>query len=492
MDEDLGVKTLNSILEILTREANGNELSHIEIKENNIDPNLIGRSISAIANTCVLENKEKGFLVFGVTDNNLEIVGVTFDPFNLKYGNTNQDMEIYLRQMLLGADFRFVPIKTKTKDFLIIEISKSLARIATFQKKSYIRIGKNTSELNQYPELEKKVWSKLNREVFWKMTARQNITDEELLQLLDHEVYFQQIQLPQPKTKSAIIERFLEEGFCVFEEGCFSITNLGAILLARDMKKFPTLNYKTPRVITYAGDTKLSTVVKDKEGVKGYASGFESLRIWVDSQIQEPQEITKTFREKKSCYPEKALRELLANALIHQDFEESGMRPTIEIYKNRIDISNPGRCLVDPERILGAVPKTRNEAFVDVMKRLRICETRGSGIPRTISEIETWQLPAPTFVNHENAFKVSLYSHKSFDNLDNEEKLRICVQHVIFMYIQESFANNETLRKRFGLSEKKANTISKLVRTAKDKKLIKDFDPESSSKKYIKYVPIWA
>ena len=162
MDEDLGVKTLNSILEILTREANGNELSHIEIKENNIDTNLIGRSISAIANTCVLENKEKGFLVFGVTDNNLEIVGVTFDPFNLKYGNTNQDMEIYLRQMLLGADFRFVPLKTKTKDFLIIEISKSLARIATFQKKSYIRIGKNTSELNQYPELEKKVWSKLS------------------------------------------------------------------------------------------------------------------------------------------------------------------------------------------------------------------------------------------------------------------------------------------------------------------------------------------
>ena len=258
------------------------------------------------------------------------------------------------------------------------------------------------------------------------------------------------------------------------------------------MKDFPALQYKTPRVITYDGDNKLATVIKEKEGTKGYASGFQSLRVWIDSQIPEPQTITKTFREQKKYYPSEALRELIANALIHQDCEEPGMRPLIEIYKNHIEISNPGNCLVSPERILGAIPKARNEILVDVMKRLYICETRGSGIPRTVGGAEEWQLPGPTFTNQQNGFKATLYAYKPFESLSIEEKLYACEQHVAFMYVQNSFANNETLRKRFGLGEKKANTISKLVRLAKDKNLIKDFDPNSTSKKFIKYVPIWA
>lgn len=491
MDDEYGQKTLVSILELLKKEKNGNEVSYIELKENNTDPDLIGKTISGIANACVYEGREKGFLVFGITDKDLKQQGVEFDPFNLKYGG-KQDMEIWLRQMILGVDFRFIPFKSDGKDFLIIQVSKALGRLATFQKKAYIRIGKNTSDLSRYPDIEKNIWSMLDKVAFWRLPVKQNVSLSEVMTFLDHEAYFKLIHLPQPTTQDGVIERFEQEGFILNDAGKYHITNLGALLFARDMKNFPTLQYKTPRVITYTGDNKLSTVIKDHEGVKGYACGFEAVRMWVDSQIPEPQEITKTFREKKIIYPAKALREIIANALIHQDCEESGMRPLIEIYRNRIDISNPGRCLVDPKRILGAIPKARNEILVDVMKRLGICETRGSGIPRTIEEIESEILPAPTFTNQENAFKVSIHAYKEFDKLNNEEKIAACVQHVSLMYVRDSFANNETLRKRFGLGEKKANTISKLVRLAKDRNLIKDFDPKNSSKKYIKYIPFWA
>jgi len=148
--------------------------------------------------------------------------------------------------------------------------------------------------------------------------------------------------------------------------------------------------------------------------------------------------------------------------------------------------------LVNPERIIGAVPKARNEILVDVMKRLYICETRGSGILRTIEDIENLQLPGPKFINQENAFRALMYSYKSFDNLNNEEKIHACVQHIEFMYTKGLYANNESLRKRFGLGEKKGNTISKLVKLVKDKGFIKDFDPENKSKKFIKYIPHWA
>jgi predicted HTH transcriptional regulator len=121
-----------------------------------------------------------------------------------------------------------------------------------------------------------------------------------------------------------------------------------------------------------------------------------------------------------------------------------------------------------------------------------ICETRGSGILRTIEGVESFQLLGPKFINQDNAFRALMYSYKPFDSLNNEEKVHACVQHVEFMYIQGLYANNESLRKRFGLGEKKGNLISKLVKIVKDKGLIKNFDPDSCSKKFIKYIPYWA
>jgi predicted HTH transcriptional regulator len=491
MNEDYEKKILNKCLAKL-KIANNNELSYIEIKQNNIDPLIIGSLISAIANTCLKEGLEKGFILFGIEDGTLNEIGVNFDPFNVKYTG-KQDLEIWLRQMVLGVDFRFLPFKAEDgRDYLIIQISKALGRIATFQKKAYIRIGKNVSELHNYPDIEKIIWSKLDKRAFWLMPIRENLTQDKVLELLDSITYYELIRLPYPSNKNAVVERLEQEGFAIGENGLYSITNLGALLFANDMNDFPSLKYKTPRVVTYEGDNKLSTVIKDKEILMGYAKGFEVLLEWIYSQIPEPQIITKTFREQRVVYPKKGIRELVANALIHQDCEEVGMRPLIEIYKNRIVISNPGNCLVPPERILGAIPKARNEILVDIMKRLYICETRGSGIPRTIEGIEEIQLPAPTFENQDNAFKVELYAFTKFDRLSTEEKLRACVQHVTFMYVMDIFANNETLRKRFGLGEKKTNAISKLVRLAKDKGLIKEADPKNNSKKYIKYVPFWA
>lgn len=40
--------------------------------------------------------------------------------------------------------------------------------------------------------------------------------------------------------------------------------------------------------------------------------------------------------------PEVVIRELLANALIRQDFEMGGVSPTVEVFSNRVEISNPG------------------------------------------------------------------------------------------------------------------------------------------------------
>ncbi len=478
------IKLFNSILETLRNRTNNNETSLIELKENNVNPDEIGESISAIANACILEKMDNGYIVFGVEDSTLQEKGVSFDPFNLK-SSGQQDMEMYLRQMLVAGDFRFVSFKKDGKDYFLIEVFKSLGSPANYKNIPYIRIGKNTSSLKNYPDLEGKIWASFHSGYFWKKPAKTDLSYSEVLNLLDFDAYYQMMKLPIPSETQDILIRFEQEGFVIKQLDQWCITNLGALLFARDLKSFDNLQYKSPRVITYEGDHKLSTVIKDQEGKKGYASGFEDLIKWIYSQVPEPEVITKIYREQK-------IREIVANALIHQDCELDGMRPVIEIYKNHIEISNPGSCLVDPEKIIESVPKARNERMVDVMRRLKICEIRGSGIDRTIEAVELLQLPAPKFENSDNAFKAYIYAYRPFEKLMTEEKLRALYQHVTLLYIQQQFATNTSLRLRFGLGEKKTSVISKLVTSAKDLRLIKNFDPNSESKKYIKYVPIWA
>jgi len=485
------VKLFNSILETLKTQTNSNETVLIELKENNIAPDEIGQSISAIANACILEKSENGYIIFGIEDSTLEEKGVNFDPFNIK-ASGNQDMEMYLRQMLVAGDFRFIPVKKDSKDFLLIEVSKSLGSPTNYKNIAYVRIGKNTSPLKNYPDLEKKIWSSFQSGYFWKKPAKTDLSQADALSLLDFDAYYQMMKLPLPSETKDILSRFEQEGFVVKQQNQWYITNLGGLLFARDLKSFENLRYKSPRVITYDGDHKLSTVIKDQEGKKGYACGFEDLIKWVFSQIPEPEVITKIYREQKVIYPDKALREIIANALIHQDCETDGMRPMIEIYKNHIEISNPGSCLVDPEKIIESVPKARNERMVDIMRRLKICEIRGSGIDRVIESVELLQLPAPKFENSDNAFKAYIYTYRPFEKLTSEEKLRALYQHVTLLYIYQQFATNETIRLRFGLGEKKTSVISKLVATSKELKHIKNFDPNSESKRYVKYVPIWA
>ena len=291
----------------------------IELKENNINPDEIGKSISAVANACILEKADSGYIVFGIENSTLQEKGVNFDPFNLK-ALGQQDMEMYLRQMLVAGDFRFIPFKKEDKNFLLIEIFRALGSPTNYKNIPYVRIGKNTSSLKNYPNLEQKYGLVFNRVISGKQ-AKSDLSYSEVLNLLDFDSYYQIMKLPIPSETKDILIRFEQEGFVFKQQDRWRITNLGALLFARDLKGFDNLQYKTPRVITYEGNHKLSTVIKDKEGKKGYAAGFEDLIKWIYSQIPEPEVITKIYREQKITYPEKAIREIVANALIHQDWK---------------------------------------------------------------------------------------------------------------------------------------------------------------------------
>lgn len=282
-----------------------------------------------------------------------------------------------------------------------------------------MRVG--GSLVSMSPDQLKKIISEGSKS-FLQQIAMNNLTSEQVISLLEVQTYFDLMHSSFPASTEAILARLKSEKLVVSQEGYFAITNLGACLLAKNFNDFEHLKYKAPRVIVYKGKDKLD-VIRDQIGTKGYAVGFEGLIAFINSQLPLNEIISEALRTEHPMYPVHAIRELVANAFVHQDFEESGTRILIEIYSDRLEISNPGLPLIDTDRFIEEY-KSRNEILADLMRRMGICEERSSGIDRVVSSTEEYQLPAPEFRAKAKNTTVILYAHKAFQEMSKKDKIR--------------------------------------------------------------------
>jgi ATP-dependent DNA helicase RecG len=112
-----------------------------------------------------------------------------------------------------------------------------------------------------------------------KLIAVDNLDQSEVLGYLEYTKYFELLKLPLPENRQAILEALhCDDLIHKSQNGKYTITNLGAILFAKDLAKFNNLKRKAIRVIQYKDNTKFETI-KEKEANKGYAVGFEDLMV---------------------------------------------------------------------------------------------------------------------------------------------------------------------------------------------------------------------
>jgi len=312
---------------------------------------------------------------------------------------------------------------------------------------------------------------------------------EDVVRLLDTQSYFDLIKLPYPATRDGVIERFLGEKLIEASGDSYSITRLGAILFAKRIDEIEAVASKAARVIVYEGTGKLKTKL-DQIGNKGYAVGFEGLVDYVLAQVPSNEVIEKALREEVKMFPTIAIRELVANALVHQDFSETGSSVRIELYMDRMEITNPGTPDLSPDRFIDEY-RSRNEQLANLMRRFGICEEKGSGVDKVVNAAEVYQLPAPDFRVGERHTTAILFAQKYFGDMDREDRLRACYQHACLRYVMNEKMTNQSLRERFKLPERKSATVSQIISDAVNAGRIKP-DAVSTSRKFAKYVPFWA
>lgn len=198
-------------------------------------------------------------------------------------------------------------------------------------------------------------------------------------------------------------------------ENPYAIRRLGALLLAKGLEEFPDLARKAARVVVYTGASKLDTRL-DQTGAMGYAVGFQRLVRFVMGRLPQNEVIEDALRKEVKLVPEVVIRELVANALIHQDFMISGASVMVEVYSNRVEISNPGEPVVPVERFIDGY-QSRNERLADLMRRMGICEEKSSGIDRVVQAAEVYQLPAPDFRAGHQRTVVTIYGPRPFEDI---------------------------------------------------------------------------
>jgi ATP-dependent DNA helicase RecG len=315
---------------------------------------------------------------------------------------------------------------------------------------------------------------------------------EDVRDALDLEAVAQLLEMPLP-TDPALLTRWLhDEGITVVEGRGHYVTNFGAVAAARKLSDFDTLKRKAVRLVRFHGTNKVETV-HEISGKRGYAVGFKELIGYLQRTLPRAESIDAALRKDVSTFPELALRELIANALIHQDFTITGAGPMIGIFDDRVEITNPGTLLPGKraDRLIGTTPESRNEKLAWSFRRFRICEERGTGFQKVVNATEIHGLPPLILAPLENAFRVTLYSPRPFAEMTQAERVEACYQHAVLRYLSSSTLTNTSLRERLKVHDRNRNQITNLIADAVAAGRIKRKDV-GAGKKFAEYLPYWA
>lgn len=465
------------------------ETEFIEFKESFFDFDKEGQDFCALANSATLHNMRCAYKVWGIADDTHEVVGTDFRPRTKKTGN--QDLEIWLREMLSSnVHFEFQEGEVFGKHIVVAKIAPATYQIARFKNIAYIRTGSSTQKLKAGSKREADLWNKVNQATFEAQFSLQGLSFENVSDLIDIPAYFNGLNTPMPSNEQALAhtleaDKIIEKNL----DGTYAITNLGAILFARDLNNFPSARRKALRVMKYSGPSRI-TMLKDNTFQAGYAVDFETAFQFVNALLPSEERIDSALRKSVSEFPPIAVRELMGNSLVHQDFQIAGAGPMVEVFDGRIEVTNPGAPLVDVERIVNDPPFSRNELLAGLMRRLGMCEEAGTGWDKIIEACEANHLPAPKIEVTSESTRVVLYGHRAFKDLSPEERREACYWHVCVRYAARTYASNQSLRERFGIKASNSAQISRLIKTCIEENLIKPLDPETSPR-YMRYIPAW-
>lgn len=399
------------------------------------DWKALGPMIAALANAAALNEKPCGYLVCGVNAVTRTVDAGVAHFFCAEIQTREFETEL-LQQLTPRLALQAYWLDTEDgAPVLFIEVPAADGVPVRFEDKEWIRVGFHTERLADFPEKERLLWRSFGKESFETEPATAALMPDEVFDRLSPTSYLRHTVRPRPRTEEALLERLAADRLLVkTEHGLFAVTRLGALAFAHEMSGFPSVARKALRII--------------------------------QALLPSREIIGEALRREEPVYPEVILRELLMNALIHQDFRLSGCGPVLEIFDDRVEITSPGRPLVEIDRLIDTQPRTRNVELSGLMRRMDLCTGSGAGIDRAADAAEEAKLPAIEFDVVGDQFKAVITARKPFKELTLEDRLRICRQHCDLQYAKGEAMTHATLRERLEVEPSNVGAVRRIVEEA--------------------------
>ena len=469
-----------------------NSLSPIPIELNEIDwkSGLSPKTERLAQHLCAFSNqKGGGFLVYGVNDDAtmFSLSKAEADIIIKQMGN------IALNNLSQSVQIQHDTIEYEGNALLFFFIPEQMEKPVYQRNKtiydSFFRSAGQSVKMSK--EAIKNMISASHGISFESQIAMSDLSEKEVLELLDYKRFYERLDKNTPKSTDVILSTLIEYDFVLQSENSLNITNLGALLLAYDITKFRHLQGKTVRVLRYTGTSNL-VLEKEHTFVCGYAAGFEQMVDYIMKNLPQQELIKGAIRQNKVDYPRRTIREFLANLVVHQDFTISGSQVMVEIFTDRVVMTNPGSPLNDVNRFIDLPPHSRNEDMAQSLLLLNICERRGSGVDRAIEALEEALMPPPKFTGGEFFTRVFIYGPQKLSAMSKQDKIRACYQHCCLLYEANKEMNNQSVRERFEIDKKSYPIASRIINDTLTAGLIKIANPENVSRKFTGYLPYYA
>lgn len=384
------------------------EAASVEFKGSVQDPSMIGKYISALANSAALDGHDRGWIIWGVEDGSQVINGTTFDPFTKK-GEGNQSLIMWLQQKTSPkADFTFHEYLHPSGKVILLEIHPARTAPIAFDGMRYIRIDSHMTKLSEHPDREARLWGKLGHLDDWSGEVIEEATLDDLdveavkqarlrftEYLLKSEPDSSRHQVIRLDAASWDLPTLLNKARLT-KSG--RITRAALLLLGNDESTH----------LLGPGDVKMSWVLRDVVGktlsYQHYGPPFllASDRVFAhirNIMIEQMPDGT-LFPTAIQQYDSWVIRETLHNCVAHQDYRLGGKINVVE-YSDRLVISNLGQFIPPSVEWMlehqSPPEHYRNQWLIEGMIRLRMIDQVGSGIRRMFETQRGRFLPLPDY-----------------------------------------------------------------------------------------------
>lgn len=382
------------------------EDSSIEFKESYTD--RIGRTLVAFANG--FNGVPKGYLVLGVNDVG-EIIGTqqTYDVIQRQITDLCRNNS----QPPLSPIFDNFTIDSK--QIVVVSVMRSQQRPHRFSGICYIRIGSTTRAASDPEEQTIR-----NESVYtpFDETVVPGITVEDI-DLEKVQKYYVATRSKEVTTNDTRDLAFLAEQLGLLKRnGTLNPTVASVLMFGKNPQSIFKLS--SVNAIRFRG-TSIADPIADRREIIGTSDELiQSAVMFIDNFSAKGSVVTQDsiIRSDISEYPTRAIREAIANAVVHRDYSDSGAQIDIQMFDDRIEVISPGGLTggLTKKDLSEATGKRhlRNPNLAGLLNELRLVEKAGTGIAKIFRDMDENGSSPPVFDIDLTRVKVILNSHPDY------------------------------------------------------------------------------